>query len=424
MEVRGVFGPLPQCPVEKPCLRWVQVYLLDCVCSTRDRFSLALGLMSVASWGVAEVPQILTNFREKSTEGVSLIFLMTWVVGDVFNLMGCYLEPATLPTQFYMAILYTLTTIILVLQTIYCEHVARWWAGGRVEVEDLFPEIQKTDMEAQKPIRSSESVAISGGESISPQLSQPTSIRVPHHHHVHGCSDQLYIQSARSLASSYAQPIGSYNVAGSRGSTGGHHHSYLLTREDSEHMAPLVTARSRRSSSSSISTSVTRTAASGVLLVGSLGISLYTNPRTSSGGGSVVGTTHSGRGGNMWLGDPFLGEEPSPLGEVFGWIMACIYMGGRLPQIWLNIQRGTVEGLNPLMFVFALLGNITYVGSILVRSMDWAQLKPNLAWLVDAGVCVLLDIFILCQFVYYYSKAKVEDTESSEEETEPYKPLN
>lgn len=134
-----------------------------------------------------------------------------------------------------------------------------------------------------------------------------------------------------------------------------------------------------------------------------------------------MGTTHIGR--MRSLGDPFLGDEASPLGEVFGWIMACIYMGGRLPQIYLNIKRGTVEGLNPLMFVFALLGNVTYVGSILVRSMEWAQLKPNLAWLVDAGVCVILDIFILCQFAYYYSKMEDRDAELSEEESGPYKPL-
>jgi uncharacterized protein with PQ loop repeat len=158
---------------------------------------------------------------------------------------------------------------------------------------------------------------------------------------------------------------------------------------------------------------------SGVLILGSLGISLYTRPKAHA-GGSIVGTTHWGR--EKWLGDPFLQEEPSPLGEVFGWIMAGIYMGGRLPQIWLNMKRGTVEGLNPLMFVFALLGNATYVGSILVRSLDWHQLKPNLAWLVDAGVCVILDIFILCQFVYYFSK--VEEDVSSEEESGPYKPLN
>jgi hypothetical protein len=28
-----------------------------------------------------------------------------------------------------------------VLQTIYYDHVMRWWAGDREEVEDLFPEV-------------------------------------------------------------------------------------------------------------------------------------------------------------------------------------------------------------------------------------------------------------------------------------------
>jgi len=84
----------------------------------------------------------------------------------------------------------------------------------------------------------------------------------------------------------------------------------------------------------------------------------------------------------------------SEIGSFLGWAMAIIYMGGRLPQIFLNMQRGHVEGLNPLMFTFALLGNSTYVGSILVNSLEWSKLRPNLPWLVDAGVCVLLDSFV------------------------------
>lgn len=84
--------------------------------------------------------------------------------------------------------------------------------------------------------------------------------------------------------------------------------------------------------------------------------------------------------------------------------MAAIYMGGRVPQIWKNVQRGTVEGLNPLMFLFALIGNAAYVGSIIVKSLDWEKLKPNMPWLVDAAVCVLLDIFILVQFIYYRTR--------------------
>lgn len=74
---------------------------------------------------------------------------------------------------------------------------------------------------------------------------------------------------------------------------------------------------------------------SSVLIVGSLGLSFITRPPAT--GGTTVGTTHIGR--MRSLGDPFLGDEASPLGEVFGWIMACIYMGGRLPQIYLNVEH-------------------------------------------------------------------------------------
>jgi len=34
-----------------------------------------------------------------------------------------------------------------------------------------------------------------------------------------------------------------------------------------------------------------------------------------------------------------LEEDVSVKGEVLGWIMAAIYMGGRLPQIWLNVCK-------------------------------------------------------------------------------------
>uniref|UniRef100_A0A7C9D5R6 Uncharacterized protein n=1 Tax=Opuntia streptacantha TaxID=393608 RepID=A0A7C9D5R6_OPUST len=89
------------------------------------------------------------------------------------------------------------------------------------------------------------------------------------------------------------------------------------------------------------------------------------------------------------------------MGTYMGWGMAAIYVGGRLPQICLNIRRGNVEGLNPFMFIFALLGNTTYVASILVNSLDWPKIRPNLPWLVDATGCALLDTFILLQFVYF-----------------------
>ncbi|KAL5059078.1 hypothetical protein RYX36_030682 [Vicia faba] len=63
--------------------------------SRRETASFALGLVSVIVWVVAEIPQIITNYKAKSTDGLSLTFLITWIIGDLFNLFGCILEPAT-----------------------------------------------------------------------------------------------------------------------------------------------------------------------------------------------------------------------------------------------------------------------------------------------------------------------------------------
>ncbi|KAH6554716.1 hypothetical protein KP509_1Z312300 [Ceratopteris richardii] len=82
----------------------------------------------------------------------------------------------------------------------------------------------------------------------------------------------------------------------------------------------------------------------------------------------------------------------------------CHLYGRQAAPNLLNIKRGSVEGLNPLMFTFALLGNATYVGSILIRSTEWQKIRSNMPWLVDAGVCVVLDFLILCQFIYYCHK--------------------
>ncbi|KAH9541817.1 hypothetical protein CY35_14G085800 [Sphagnum magellanicum] len=396
-----VTGPMPECPADKGCMVWVERYLKDCVCNRRDTVSLVMGLLSVVSWGVAEVPQIITNFREKSTEGISLLFLTTWVVGDLFNLAGCYLEPATLPTQFYMAMLYTITTLVLVSQTIYYDHVMWRIQGAPFRRQgDVFPEAVKADVEeAQKPGTIHEAADETIETSKIPSR-QTTSITVPQAHPSPG--RDLYYTSARSLASSYVPTVGSYGLGSRGGSAGGHmSSSYLLPHVGSVTSDPLVVgSHPVRAHSGPVGTSVsnlTRTVAStGGLLVGSLGISAAFNRHTF---GGLMGATSARQSVQSLLhissvldrshqhSVPFglLGEEISPLGEVFGWIMAVIYMGGRLPQILLNIKRGTAEGLNPLMFMFALVGNITYVGryEILIQN-----LFLSLVWLSINQLCI------------------------------------
>jgi hypothetical protein len=42
--------------------------------------------------------------------------------------------------------------------------------------------------------------------------------------------------------------------------------------------------------------------------------------------------------------------------------------------------------------------------SILVNSLDFSKLRPNLPWLVDAGGCVILDSFVSFSPVLFYSE--------------------
>lgn len=79
--IMGYLTNSPVCPTNRDCADWAMEYLDYCLCSVKDGVSLSFGLVSVLVWGVAEIPQIITNYKEKSTEGLSVAFLTTWIIG-------------------------------------------------------------------------------------------------------------------------------------------------------------------------------------------------------------------------------------------------------------------------------------------------------------------------------------------------------
>ncbi|KAK4584384.1 hypothetical protein RGQ29_022207 [Quercus rubra] len=345
---------------QKPCVRWVEKYFKDCLCNVKDDFSFGFGLISLVCWGVAEIPQIITNFQTKSGHGVSLAFLLTWVVGDIFNLVGCLLEPATLPTQYYTALLYTISTLVLVFQCVYYDYIPR-----RLKYRQINSKHEAEDK--KKPLR--------------PDKSDDSSIPIPRALPKTTTQREYYYMSARSLAGSGTPPFRTYlRVAKSGPST-------MALNSDSSSEDEAAPTASKSSASQPMP--IPRSVGYGAFLATSLNLPLKSNGLIQA----YVGLT----------GRKLLHEQGAEniLGQSLGWLMAAIYMGGRLPQIWLNIKRGNVEGLNPLMFIFALVANVTYVASILVRTTEWDKIKANMPWLLDAIVCVALDLFIILQYIYY-----------------------
>ncbi|KAL3534790.1 hypothetical protein ACH5RR_003251 [Cinchona calisaya] len=79
MGVERSTSAAPMCALEEHCSEWESKYMKYCLCSTKEWVSLILGLISVMSWAVAEIPQIITIYKQKSAEGLSLVFvLFTW----------------------------------------------------------------------------------------------------------------------------------------------------------------------------------------------------------------------------------------------------------------------------------------------------------------------------------------------------------
>jgi len=122
------------------------------------------------------------------------------------------------------------------------------------------------------------------------------------------------------------------------------------------------------------------------------------------------------------------------LGQVFGWLCAVLYLGSRLPQLLLNWRRKSTEGVSVLFFLFACLGNLTYVLSILAfdpkcegdegcqpgeaAQIFWQYILVNLSWLAGSAGTLLLDMGIFVQF-FVYSKSEedeISDDESTDDE--------
>lgn len=115
--------------------------------------------------------------------------------------------------------------------------------------------------------------------------------------------------------------------------------------------------------------------------------------------------------------------EFSPLGQFFGYLCTVAYIASRLPQLILNYRRKTTDGLSMLFFLFACLGNITYVLSIFAYEPKCGEHKckhgeagriygryilVNLSWLAGALVTLFMDFGVFAQYFMY----KTDDNET------------
>ncbi|KAL3229788.1 putative vacuolar amino acid transporter YPQ3 [Nakaseomyces bracarensis] len=287
------------------------------------------GSISIACWVVVFVPQIYENFYRKSADGLSLLFVVLWLAGDVFNLVGAMMQHLLL-TMVILAAYYTAADVILLIQCLWYDNE-----------EKLDP------------------IHFSPANPINENVLQD----VFNEH----------------------QPLLNSSGEANRDSTGARSQAVdaLLQAEEQD---------VKRGNFVNDFTIVTSVILGGIV---SWYISYCANPP-----------------------EPIVGKpdvEMNFLAQSFGYLSAVLYLGSRVPQILLNFKRKSCEGISFLFFLFACLGNTTFIISVLAISRDYDYIMVNASWLVGSSGTLVMDFIIFIQFFAYGTeKAVVPSSRASE----------
>lgn len=80
---------LPEyCSPTHPFLAKASVFFGKCIPTPLCLFSSTLGILSIMAWLFSQLPQIIKNHKNRSVEGLSVIFLLNWFLGDICNFIG------------------------------------------------------------------------------------------------------------------------------------------------------------------------------------------------------------------------------------------------------------------------------------------------------------------------------------------------
>ncbi|KAL1578206.1 solute carrier family 66 member 1 [Candida albicans] len=300
------------------------------------------GSISIACWIIVFAPQIYENFKRKSSEGLSLTFIVLWLAGDVFNVLGAVLQ-GVLPTMIILAVYYTLADIVLLWQ------------------------------------------CLAYGDGKNPDL--------------------IHLSPANPLNEDVLETAMSNEERHNRRRNQGN------TTEDLESSTTSVDSSiSKSSSSSSQFQSILINTLMVTLVIASGVIGWYIS--------YIKESKHHSKHPGKHSPEELIFD---PLAQIFGWLCAFFYLGSRIPQIVLNYERKSCDGISFMFFLFACLGNLTYVISILSIDMSWNYLWVNSSWLAGSLGTLGLDFTIFIQFFLYNENKDDEFSEyesSSETESE------
>ncbi|KAH8724107.1 PQ loop repeat-domain-containing protein [Phaeosphaeriaceae sp. PMI808] len=350
----------PHCEPANEFLYQLSATFHSCVPTNLALVSTLLGTCSIISWLFAQLPQIYKNHKLKSTSGLSAFFLTEWLLGDLTNLLGC-LFTGQASWQIIIASYYVFVDCCLCSQWVWYEllHHGRplrpiWgrWSSGNGNPGNGTSGVHNDT----KTIRGGDSKAPSspGPDTNEPPRSSPMdAFRIPNF--------------ARSPAlESWQNPDSSPN---------------LHVRRVAASSSPMPSPRT-------------------VLYI-SLIFAVLSKSSVATPVSPFAPSPYSTRS----LPFHATTSETAPsateiAGKVFSWMSTFLYLGSRLPQLYMNQVRKSTAA--------AFFGNLFYSTSLLTNPCAWydyapaPQLgSPRPPFFLGAAGVLIMDALVGLQFVYF-----------------------
>ncbi|KAF9346124.1 hypothetical protein BGX26_002393 [Mortierella sp. AD094] len=382
---------------------------------TRRYLSNIAGSLSILCWFIVFTPQLWTNYKRKSGESLSLSFLYIWLAGDIMNLIGATMENLLVTMQ-VLAWYYTIADIALILQIFYYRKTSVK-ASFESVITHANPEVLTTSHDHHGEL----APLVVGSSSANYSSINPSE-------HVHENDHDRVIHEAAKVANATASHYAEDHLQPDHAYLGEHGRRH---RRPSTHSTMTTSSGKYRSKMAKRRKMVRRAMMilSPLVLVTIFAWAYYdwlqcTIGEEGSGDGSHCGRGHGGHGklppspsdpsaedGNVVSMMGGKGHKKPPGDEktafelwlplLLGWGSAVLYLGSRIPQIYKNWRLKSCEGLSAMMFLFSVLGNILYVSSIFLNSLDIDYLIKNMPWWLGSGGTLFFDFTIFFQFYIY-----------------------
>ncbi|KAF4124662.1 CTNS protein [Geosmithia morbida] len=306
------------------------------------------GSISLVAWICVILPQLVTNFKAQNADGLSMAFLIVWLLGDVTNLLGAFFTHLA-PTAIALPCYFCLADFALISQVIY------------------YNSRNKAKAIASAASAASASASAAAGSQIidAGELSEDSPLlRRQESGPPTSNNGTVAAVSAGDAGKDLFPPAGGAVSQGQQ--------------------------QPRKNSLSSNALSLLS-----VYLVGAAGwfVSYKAGAWDSADPGTPDGPD----------------EADNPLemaGLTLGYISAVCYLCARVPQIIKNHREKSCEGLALLFFMLSLTGNLTYGISLLAYSQDRKYLLNALPFLLGSIGTITEDCIIFVQFRLYGDNAR------------------